>query len=144
MDHRAIIREISRSAILDEAFKHLWHKYVYGSNGPKDFDCSGFVIYVLAQVGIWSFGDDTAQGIYNRYSRYKLSRPEKGCLIFWGDGPEDVSHVAFCLNDRAVIGAHGGAIRSVSVQPIDYRRTEKGKDDLVGYCDPVIANSLNS
>lgn len=33
-------------AILNEAYKHLGQKYVWGATGPDNFDCSGFTSYV--------------------------------------------------------------------------------------------------
>lgn len=33
-------------AILNEAYKHLGAKYVWGATGPETFDCSGFTSYV--------------------------------------------------------------------------------------------------
>ncbi len=35
--------------ILNEAFKYLGTKYVYGASGPNAFDCSGFVRYVISK-----------------------------------------------------------------------------------------------
>ena len=37
-------------AILNEAYKHLGAKYVWGATGPETFDCSGFTSYVYKQA----------------------------------------------------------------------------------------------
>lgn len=37
-------------AILNEAYKHLGQKYVWGATGPDNFDCSGFTSYVYKQA----------------------------------------------------------------------------------------------
>lgn len=40
------------SAVVNEAFKYVGTPYVSGGASPSGFDCSGFVQYVFAQVGI--------------------------------------------------------------------------------------------
>src|SRR5699024_11786749 len=38
--------------ILDAARQHVGAPYVWGGDTPAAFDCSGFTMYVFAQVGI--------------------------------------------------------------------------------------------
>ena len=38
--------ELMTENILLEAVSHIGKRYVYGSKGPKTFDCSGFTSYV--------------------------------------------------------------------------------------------------
>ena len=38
--------ELMTENLIDEAISHLGARYVYGSKGPKTFDCSGFTSYV--------------------------------------------------------------------------------------------------
>lgn len=45
----------SGSDILAEAQKYLGTRYVYGGASPSGFDCSGFVYYVLKQLGFTSY-----------------------------------------------------------------------------------------
>lgn len=134
-----LIREIIRSTILEEAFLHIWKPYKWGANGPDSFDCSGFVIYLLERSGIWTFGDDSAQGIFNRYRKFPAKPGTKAGLVFFGPSETEVSHVAVTINDLAIIGAHGGQIRKVDVVPHDYREKEAGENDLIGYADPVLS-----
>jgi peptidoglycan DL-endopeptidase CwlO len=42
----------SGSKIVNKAMEFLGRPYVYGANGPRAFDCSGFTKYVYASFGI--------------------------------------------------------------------------------------------
>ena len=48
-------RELSRSRsqrVVARARSHLGTRYMWGGAGPAGFDCSGFVMYVYAHVGV--------------------------------------------------------------------------------------------
>ena len=38
--------------MLREAARHAGKSYRYGAVGPNHFDCSGFTMYVFAQIGV--------------------------------------------------------------------------------------------
>lgn len=141
LDLEVVMGQLIRDSIIETALKHIYKPYYWGGNGPESFDCSGFVIAVLQRVGRWPQGvDDTAHGIYNRFKQYRVDKPDKACIAFYGK-EEKISHVVFCLNDRAIVGANGRDIRRVSVEPIDYRIKKYNLHDFVAYCDPVMGSA---
>lgn len=40
------------AAVVAEAARHQGKPYVYGATGPNSFDCSGYVQYVYARIGV--------------------------------------------------------------------------------------------
>ena len=61
------------------------NKYVYGAEGPSEFDCSGLVEYTLKKLGI-SF--PRTSGEQYKASKY-VSNPKPGDLVFFGPGGSD-------------------------------------------------------
>ncbi|MDY8146711.1 NlpC/P60 family protein, partial [Lactiplantibacillus plantarum] len=61
------------------------NKYVYGAEGPSEFDCSGLVEYTLKKLGI-SF--PRTAGEQYKASKY-VSNPKPGDLVFFGPGGSD-------------------------------------------------------
>jgi cell wall-associated NlpC family hydrolase len=65
--------------------------YVHGGSGPNGFDCSGFVMYVMGQMGISL--PHSAAGM--RSSVQSVSSPQPGDLVFvYNGGGGSVGHVA--------------------------------------------------
>jgi len=108
-------------------------------------DCSGLCIEILKSVGLLPRRfDTTAQGLYNRFGRFRVPNPSEGCLAFWQNGDGEIKHVEYCIDPYHSMGASGGgrntltktdAIRDnafVKVRPI-YR-----KRSLKGYIDPFL------
>lgn len=83
---------VSGSDILAEAQKYLGIHYVYGGASPAGFDCSGFVYYVLKQVGISAYrtpADQYRQGTYIEKSDLQV-----GDIVFFaGTAASGISHV---------------------------------------------------
>jgi peptidoglycan DL-endopeptidase CwlO len=63
------------------AMQYLGIAYVYGGSTPAGFDCSGFVMYVYAQVGISLPHNAAAQYAYG--SPVSRSQLEPGDLVFF-------------------------------------------------------------
>lgn len=78
--------------ILAEAQKYLGIPYVYGGASPSGFDCSGFVYYVLNQLGYSSYrtpADQYKQGTYVEKSDLQV-----GDIVFFaGTYASGISHV---------------------------------------------------
>lgn len=71
----------STSAIINEAYKHLGAKYVWGATGPNTFDCSGFTSYVYRKAAGIEIGRTTYDqiGSGRAVSRSQL---QPGDLVF--------------------------------------------------------------
>ena len=126
--------------------------YIWGGNDPDDpvvpgLDCSGFVRYILRQVGVLPLtGDWTSNSFWNRFeSRGKIVQlPTEGTLTFYGSLDQAINHVMYNLSPVLAIGAVGGNSKTISTQiarsrgagvhvrPINYRT------DIVGYADPFL------
>lgn len=89
--------------------------YRWGSNGPYSFDCSGLVLKVLSDVGIF-LPDMTAQDIYKYFSKQDggtMINPEIDCLLFFGQDVDNITHVAIAISDKYMFEA-GGAGRDAN------------------------------
>ncbi len=72
--------------------------YVWGTDGPNSFDCSGLVHYSMGRTG-YDGTDRTAQGYYNLYAvprNIPLAQRRPGDLLFWRDG-SGIYHIAIYL-----------------------------------------------
>ena len=94
--------------------------YVHGGAGTKAFDCSGFTMFVFAQMGISLPHLAAAQaGVATR-----VSSPEPGDLVFVYNGPGgSIGHVAIyagagmwweAANPSSGVGLHGAWSSAVS------------------------------
>jgi cell wall-associated NlpC family hydrolase len=126
------------------AWSFLGKPYSWGGDDPmKGFDCSGFCIEILKSVGILPRkGDWTASGLYNRFSAYKVDKPHKGCLVFWGNSEGRIIHVEYALNDYLCIGASGGGSRTITEQDAINQnayikiRPWATRKNVIGFVDP--------
>ncbi len=93
------------AAIIREAEKYLGRPYVWGGSTPQTgFDCSGFVCWVLNQIGI-SVGRTTANGIKGKCDIIPPSEARPGDLIFF-QGTYNVpgaSHVGIYVGNNMMI-----------------------------------------
>ncbi len=92
--------------VVEAARSHLGAPYVWGSTGPRTFDCSGLVYRVFADVGLLSRigGNRGGYGLYDWFvSRHEASRshPEVGDLVAYGYG----SHVGIYIGHGMAISA---------------------------------------
>lgn len=91
--------------------------YRWASNGPYSFDCSGLVLKVLSDVGIF-LPDMTAQDIYNYFSKKEggtMVNPEIDCLLFFGRDVNNISHVAIAISDKYMWEAGGSGRESIKM-----------------------------
>lgn len=78
--------------------------YVYGAEGPDEFDCSGLVQYTLAKVGV------AAPRLARQQQSWAtpVTRPSPGDLVFWG---APATHVGIYVGDGQVINAPRPGLR---------------------------------
>lgn len=120
-DTEASLREITEN-LKNFAAKFIGRRYVWGSTGPKTFDCSGFTSYIFRNAGV----------TLNRTSRmqYTQGEPVKntsdlrpGDLMFFSSprsGKGRVGHVAMVVevddNGKSLTFIHAASSKGVSYQ----------------------------
>jgi len=98
------------SGISGIAMQYLGVPYVWGGASPSGFDCSGLVLYVYAQAGIYLPHSAAAQ----YYSGTPISYSElmPGDLVFFG---RPISHVGIYIGGGSMIHApFEGAVVSIT------------------------------
>lgn len=96
----------------------LGKPYVYGDEGPNDFDCSGLVQYTLGKVGIKAPRTAAEQQQWTT----SVTAPLPGDLVFFG---HPAYHVGIYIGGGKMIAApHPGAVVRVSTisAPYNYGR----------------------
>ncbi len=84
-------------ALFNEAEKHIGKRYVFGANGPANFDCSSFVCWSYTKSGVKYMTRTTAQAIFDNYcTKVSVSDARAGDIIFFTgtyDSGSPISHV---------------------------------------------------
>lgn len=112
-----------RSGVVGIALRYLGSPYQWAASGPSRFDCSGFTMFVYAQVGVSLPHSSRAQiGCGERVGRANL---QPGDLVFFGS---PIHHVGMYIGGgRMVHAPHTGDV--VSIDPVD-------RGDYAGACRP--------
>ena len=106
------------SSIVETALSHLGTRYVYGGASAGGFDCSGFTMYVFAQVGIKLPHGATSQDYMCRGVTTEERAP--GDLVFFNDPSRNkgkaCSHAGIYIGNGQHVHAsssrNGGVITS--------------------------------
>ena len=93
----------SGSSIVSIAQQYLGVPYVYGGSSASGFDCSGFTMYVFAQVGIKLPHGATSQLSYG--TEVSRSDLQPGDLVFFQDYGYTASHVGIYIGGDQFIHA---------------------------------------
>lgn len=118
------------------AMSFLGVPYIWGgSTRETGLDCSGLVQLLLAHVGLDPKGDNTAQVLYNYFKAHTLipgwAKPDDfaranggavGALVFFGQSPARIWHVAMALDDRTMIEAGGGDHTTTTMEEARQRK----------------------
>src|SRR4029079_19638491 len=74
-----------RAIVVREAARRVGKPYVFGSTGPRSFDCSGLTRYAFRQAGVKLAHQSTAQARRGRSVSRKRARPGD-LFVFWSGG----------------------------------------------------------
>ncbi len=91
--------ELMTENIIGEAVSHIGKRYVYGSKGPKTFDCSGFTSYVYKhQNNVWIGASSREQYAIN--TPIRRNEMQAGDLVFFTSprSGKGVGHVGIVLS----------------------------------------------
>jgi peptidoglycan hydrolase-like protein with peptidoglycan-binding domain len=106
----------SEEKMLSFAQQQLGKSYVYSTEGPATFDCSGFVYYVLKYMGI-STSRCSASGFSDMESWEKISSTDNlkpGDLLFFkSDSSSRIGHTGIYIGNGEFIHASssGGCVK---------------------------------
>lgn len=121
------MKELYIDEMISYLKSYLGMRYKFGGNSPRDegIDCSGFMLEGLRSIGMWGMRDATAQNIFTTLvARFKFmpESPTKGCLLFFGENRNGISHISLAVNDFQMIEAGGTNNNGfVRIRPITWR-----------------------
>lgn len=110
-------RGAAHGGVVGIAMRYLGYPYQWAAAGPSSFDCSGFTMYVYAQVGISLPHSSQAQ--YNCGERVSRADLQPGDLVFFGS---PIHHVGIYVGGGNFIHApHTGSVVQISpLNRMDY------------------------
>lgn len=98
----------ARHNFVQLALEQLGKPVLWGGHGPDFFDCSGFVNWCLKSVG----GKDMTK-THNAPALASITPPLSGAialpgdLIFFGESPASIDHVAIVVDGGKAVSADG-------------------------------------
>lgn len=102
--------------VVDLAKTFLGNKYIYAAEGPKNFDCSGFTLYLYKQYGV-SLPHSAASQI-NYGTKVERSQLKAGDAVFFQDEAKTkVGHVGIYMGDGNFIHS-SSAVGKVTITPL--------------------------
>lgn len=127
--------------LIDYLMRFVGLPYMWNGNGILGFDCSG-----LACEGLKAFGvincDMTAQQLAYKFKDGKVTVPDAGYLVCYGQSFDCITHIGIAINESLMIeaGGAGSACKTkehaeklgamVRIRPI------AGRKDLVAVVNP--------
>jgi cell wall-associated NlpC family hydrolase len=89
---KTAVRKKFGSMVIKRAAAQRGKPYSWGATGPRAFDCSGYVTYVMKGVGVKNL-PRTSSAMSKKADRVAKSQKKKGDLVFFHSGGR-VHHVA--------------------------------------------------
>ncbi len=138
-------RPVDVPSVLSVARQMMGVPYFWGGTSSKSVDCSGLTKTSYYTQGVILTRDASQQvryGSHPDFTDYRNLQP--GDLIFFGNSPQRVTHVAMCLGNGTFIHASGSSamVRLNSLNPNDSLFDANLLKSLVG--SSRIVNSLNT
>jgi cell wall-associated NlpC family hydrolase len=118
------------TGVVGIAMQYLGVPYVWGGASPSGFDCSGFVMYVYAQVGVSLPHNTVAQWSYSNAVSVPRSELQPGDLVFFAG----LGHVGIYVGNGQFIHAPhtGDVVRIDSLSGGWYRSEYVGAKRILG------------
>jgi len=124
------VKIITMDILIAYALSFVGTPYIWDKN-----DCSAYVQEVLASAGVDPPGDQTAQGLFDHFSKNGAwNKYVPGALAFYGPSSKDIKHVAFLISPYQMVESGGGDFTTVTyiraliqdaqvrVRPVRYRK----------------------
>lgn len=87
--------------LVEYSRQFLGSGYVWGTNGPNTFDCSGWVCFLLRREGLVGGKEDlSASGLFLKFkNQEKQTAPyPSGTLLFFGQSETAITHVSMVID----------------------------------------------
>lgn len=96
--------------LIEYAKSFIGKPYIWGTEGPTGFDCSGLVQEILRSVGEDPKGDQSAQALHDHFKVHGATTSQclAGAICFYGKSDSSITHVAFAIDNFRIIEAGGG------------------------------------
>jgi len=146
------MNQIHPETLRDLAIRLAWGclniPYIYGGQNPLvGLDCSGLIVHIFRELGIFGKGEDyTAATLWETYRTKKVAYPSKGTLVFYKSyTSNEVGHVGICIDHDWCICASGGNENTKTLEVAQRRkariRLKKIRYRKIwGYADPFSGN----
>ena len=130
---------------VDYAMKYVGTWYSWGGDDASGFDCSGLMIEVLKAVGLFPRkGDETAQGLYERFKDKVTQNPVEGCLVFYGRSTNRITHIELVVaifgGTVFTVGASGGGSKTKTkedaIRDNAFVKVRPMRGDVVAFSNP--------
>jgi peptidoglycan DL-endopeptidase CwlO len=96
----------TRAKVVDIALSYLGVPYVWAGSSPNGFDCSGFVEYVFAKVGVNLPHSSAMQ--YQTGTHVSKSDLQPGDLVFFYS---PIHHVGIYIGNGNMVNSRGGGVQ---------------------------------
>ena len=104
--------ETPADKLLKKAEEKIGCSYEYGATGPNKFDCSGFVQWCHAQIGV-----SVPRTSGDQYNQGSAATGAKGDLVFFKkDGK--INHVGICDGNGYMVNAQCSGVKKVKISDV--------------------------
>ena len=116
--------ETPADKLLKKAEEKIGCSYEYGATGPNKFDCSGFVQWCHAQIGV-----SVPRTSGEQYNKGSSATGVKGDLVFFKKNGK-INHVGICDGNGNMINAQCSGVKKVKISNVT---PSWGMGDNCGY-----------